>query len=117
MLRRIRSLARPVVLLTLVVPLLLAGPAAVHDLHAPRPAIATARDEACAVDAARIALDREEQALLDETNAYRAVYGLTALRPSYTLTLAALWKSNDMASREYFAHDVVLPEGSSGAHK
>jgi uncharacterized protein YkwD len=71
----------------------------------PAPAVAALRAANCDVDAGSIALDPEEQALLDDTNAYRAAYGLSSLQPSYALTVSALWKSNDMASRAYFAHD------------
>lgn len=59
----------------------------------------------CDVDASRMALDPEEQAVVDQTNAYRASFGLPALQPSFELTQNALWKSGDMAAREYFAHD------------
>lgn len=50
------------------------------------------------VDITHLALDAEEQAVLDQTNAYRASHGLPALRPSYALTQEALWKSSDMVA-------------------
>lgn len=68
-------------------------------------AAAAARSASCTVDPGQIAPDSEELALLDETNAYRASYGLPPLQLSYALTVAALWKSTDMATRDYFAHD------------
>ncbi len=79
-------------------------PAASHVVR-PIPALAADRDASCAVDPGGIAPDPEELALLDDTNAYRASYGLPPLQLSYTLTVSALWKSSDMASRDYFAHD------------
>jgi uncharacterized protein YkwD len=102
--QRTRVTVRSSVRLLLVIPLVLL-PATAWEALAPAPVGATAHEGACTVEASRIALDAEEQALLDDTNAYRAAYGLTALQPSYTLTLAALWKSTDMANREYLEHD------------
>lgn len=51
------------------------------------------------------ALDSEEQAFLQMINAYRAQNGLGALAPSWTLSKAAQWKSQDMGANNYFAHD------------
>lgn len=59
----------------------------------------------CGVDATRMAPDAEEQAVLDQLNVYRASYGLQPLRFSWALTVAALWKSTDMATQHYFSHD------------
>jgi uncharacterized protein YkwD len=56
----------------------------------------------CAADAT---LDSEEQAFLALINDYRAQNGLPTLTPSYTLSLAAAWKSADLGSNAYFAHD------------
>ena len=49
--------------------------------------------------------------LIDETNDRRIKNGLSDLRPSPILTAAAQMKSNDMATKSYFAH--TSPEGLS----
>jgi uncharacterized protein YkwD len=59
----------------------------------------------CDVDVTRLAPDAEELAVLDQTNAYRAANNLPPLQLSFALTRAALWKSADMAARQYGAHD------------
>ncbi len=59
----------------------------------------------CTVNTASLALAGEEQAILDETNTYRTAAGLPVLRVSYALTVAALWKSTDMAVNHYGTHD------------
>ncbi len=59
----------------------------------------------CGVDASRLALDGEEQAVLDATNAYRAQYGLQPLHISWTLQRVALWKASDTALHTYMQHD------------
>jgi uncharacterized protein YkwD len=97
--------ARSLALRLAVAAALVTLPAAARGLSAPVHARAEARAYSCDVDMSSLALDPEEQAALDETNAYRASYGLGPLQPSYALTISALWKSNDMASRGYFAHD------------
>ena len=50
-------------------------------------------------------LDSEELAFLTLINNHRAANGLGPLAPSYTLSKAAQWKSNDMGVNAYFAHD------------
>lgn len=50
-------------------------------------------------------LDSEEQAFLGLINNYRQQNGLAALSSSDVLSQAASWKSQDMASNGYFAHD------------
>jgi len=59
----------------------------------------------CTVDTAQLSPGQEEQAVLDATNAYRAAHGLPALRLSYALTVSAVWKASDMATRHYDTHD------------
>jgi uncharacterized protein YkwD len=59
----------------------------------------------CVVDASRLTLDGEEQAVLDSTNAYRAQYGLQPLQLSWPLQRIALWKASDTALRTYMQHD------------
>ena len=51
---------------------------------------------------AAVALDAEEAALCTMINNYRATNGLGALMVSPTLTNAAEWYSNDMASKNYW---------------
>jgi len=59
----------------------------------------------CSVDPTRLALDAEEQYILDATNAYRAQYGLQPLQLSWTLQRIALWKAADTAMHAYMQHD------------
>jgi uncharacterized protein YkwD len=59
----------------------------------------------CDVDPSALGADDEEQSALDQTNAYRAAYGLQPLQVSYTLTVTAEWKANDMAARHYADHN------------
>jgi len=49
-------------------------------------------------------LDTEEQAFITLINAYRAQNGLVPLQVSVTLTNAAKWMSQDMASHNNFSH-------------
>lgn len=56
----------------------------------------------CTVDPA---LDTEELYFLQLINDYRAQNGRGSLAPSHTLSKAAQWKSQDMATNRYFAHD------------
>jgi uncharacterized protein YkwD len=58
----------------------------------------------CTVSAADLAVDSEEQALLNGINAYRQQNGLTPLQFSNTLRVAAPWLSRDMATKNYFSH-------------
>ena len=52
-------------------------------------------------------IDSEERALLTLVNNYRADRGLSTLAMSETLNRAAAWKSQDMASNGYLAHDDI----------
>lgn len=54
--------------------------------------------------AGEVALDREEQALLDLINSYRAQNGAAPVILSESLTLAAKAHSKDMATNNYFSH-------------
>ncbi|MBI5284273.1 MAG: CAP domain-containing protein [Chloroflexi bacterium] len=65
----------------------------------PRAAVAAGD---CTSDAT---LDIEERAFLARINEYRAQNGLVPLTASYTLTRAAAWKSADLGTNAYFAHD------------
>lgn len=56
----------------------------------------------CTVDAT---MDSEEQAFLVLINNYRAQNSLGPLSASYMLTRASAWKSKDLATNNYFAHD------------
>ena len=56
----------------------------------------------CTVDAT---MDTEEQAFLVLINNYRAQNSLGPLTASYMLTRASAWKSKDLATNNYFAHD------------
>ncbi len=49
-------------------------------------------------------LDAEEQAFLKLINDYRAANGLGTLQVSLSLSTAADWMSNDMATKGYFSH-------------
>lgn len=59
----------------------------------------------CDVDPTAFWPDDEEQTALALINAYRDGQGLPSLSLSTALQRAALWKSTDMASRRYAAHD------------
>ena len=50
-------------------------------------------------------MDGEEQAFLVLINNYRAQNSLGPLKASYMLTKASAWKSKDLATNNYFAHD------------
>jgi len=65
----------------------------------------TATTSSCSVDLTHLALTPEEQIVLDLTNAYRASYGLSALRPDFALAQNALWKSTDLGAHAYTTHD------------
>lgn len=49
-------------------------------------------------------LDAEEKAFCTKVNQYRAQNGRAALRVSVSLTKAAKWMSNDMATKNRFSH-------------
>lgn len=77
-------------------------------LHIARPVHAqTALPAAvnCDVDTTKLALDPQEQAALNQVNAYRAANGAPPLAVSLTLTRAALWKSASMAAGAPVGHD------------
>jgi uncharacterized protein YkwD len=59
----------------------------------------------CDVNPAQLWPDAEEAALLSRVNALRASLGLAPYQLSYSLQRAALWKSQDMASRHYLDHN------------
>lgn len=50
-------------------------------------------------------IDSQEEALLDLINDYRANNGLASLVFSDTLNSSAAWKSEHMATNDYFGHD------------
>ena len=56
----------------------------------------------CTIDAS---MDSEESAFLVLINNYRAQNSLGPLTASYMLTRASAWKSKDLATNNYFAHD------------
>ena len=57
-----------------------------------------------ATSSASVVLDPEEQAFCTQINQYRAAHGVAPLRVSVSLANAADWMSNDMATKNYFAH-------------
>lgn len=59
----------------------------------------------CNVDMSQMPMTADEQALIDDINAYRLANGAPALQPSFALTRNALWKATDMAVYSYAAHD------------
>lgn len=59
----------------------------------------------CTVTGAEAALDAEEKAFLTLINNHRVANGRAPLTVSYTLTRASAWKSKDMGTLSYFAHD------------
>ena len=68
--------------------------------HRTAPRASAAGD--CTVDAS---LDSEEQAFLALINNYRAQNSRPPLVASYMLTKASAWKSKDLGTNNYFAHD------------
>lgn len=56
----------------------------------------------CTIDAS---LDADEKAFLGLINNYRAQNSLPPLAISYALTRASAWKSKDLGTNNYFAHD------------
>jgi uncharacterized protein YkwD len=89
------SHAAPIVLAAVLALTLLAAAS-----HRTVPRAAAAGD--CTIDAT---MDSEERAFLVLINNYRAQNGLGALEASYMLTKASAWKSKDLATNNYFAHD------------
>ena len=66
--------------------------------------LGTALLGAIAQPAEAATLDSYESDLISQVNQFRAGKGLTTLRVSDTLTVAAKWMSIDMATRDYFSH-------------
>lgn len=66
--------------------------------------LGTALLGAIAQPAEAATLDSYESDLVSQVNQFRAGKGLTTLRVSDTLTVAAKWMSTDMAMRDYFSH-------------
>ena len=66
--------------------------------------LGTALLGAIAQPAEAATLDSYESDLISQVNQFRAGKGLTTLRVSDTLTVAAKWMSTDMATRDYFSH-------------
>lgn len=65
----------------------------------------------CPVQTADLAIDAEEQRLLDLVNTYRVQNGRTALAMDTAVTRAAAWFSRDMATADYFPLDHVDRNG------
>ncbi|HZQ37474.1 MAG TPA: CAP domain-containing protein [Dehalococcoidia bacterium] len=74
-------------------------------LHGAAPVRADAATVNCDVPDGQLAIDGEEQAMLDMLNAYRAQNGLGPVQFDEALQRAAAWKAVDMASNRYTAHD------------
>lgn len=66
--------------------------------------LGTALLGAIAQPAEAATLDSYESDLVSQVNQFRAGKGLTTLRVSDTLTVAAKWMATDMATRDYFSH-------------
>jgi uncharacterized protein YkwD len=58
----------------------------------------------CTVSSADLAINGDEQALLNLINAYRQQQGLNTLTSSPALNRAAAWLSRDMATKQYSSH-------------
>jgi uncharacterized protein YkwD len=76
---------------------------------ATRPAIAAGD---CTVSSGDLAVDGEEQALLNGINQYRQQNGVPPLALSATLNRSAAWMSRDMATKDYFNHTDSLGRGA-----
>lgn len=99
----IRTLGNTTLSLALASALIAAAlPAA---LHGAAPVHADSTTVNCDVSDSQLAIDPEEQALLDMLNAYRAQNGLGPLQFDGPLQRAAAWKAADMANNRYTAHD------------
>ena len=75
------------------------------------PGPARAQTPSCPVSSADLAVDTEEQQLLDLVNNYRVNNGRTALTMDTAVTRAAGWFSRDMAMKNYFPLDHVDMNG------
>jgi uncharacterized protein YkwD len=58
----------------------------------------------CTVDATEVAIDSEEQKMLDTINTYRQQQGKGVLKLSPNLNKAATWLSHDMNAKNYVTH-------------
>ena len=67
------------------------------------PSPARAQTAACPVSSSDLAIDAEEQQLLELVNTYRVNNGRSPLTMDTAVTRAAAWFSRDMATRNYFA--------------
>lgn len=88
--------------------LLVAVAAASLTVLAPSPARAQV---ACPVNSGDLAVDSEEQQLLDLVNQYRADNGRSALAMDTAVTRPATWFSRDMATGNYFPLDHIDRNG------
>ena len=75
------------------------------------PTPARAQTAPCPVSSADLAVDAEEQQLLDLVNSYRVSNGRAPLAMDTAVTRAAAWFSRDMATRNYFAGNHVDMNG------
>lgn len=75
------------------------------------PGPARAQTAPCPVSSSDLAVDAEEQQLLELVNTYRLSNGRAALTMDTAVTRAAAWFSRDMATRNYFPGDHVDMNG------
>lgn len=75
------------------------------------PTPARAQTAPCPVSSSDLAIDTEEQHLLDLVNTYRANNGRSPLTMDTAVTRAATWFSRDMATFNYFPLDHVDRNG------
>ena len=75
------------------------------------PAPARAQTASCAVSSSDLAVDAEEQQLLDLVNNYRVTNGRSPLTMDTAVTRAAAWFSRDMATQNYFPENHVDKNG------
>ena len=75
------------------------------------PTPARAQTPACPVSSSDLAVDAEEQQLLDLVNTYRVDNGRSTLTMDTAVTRAAAWFSRDMATRNYFAGNHIDMNG------
>lgn len=67
----------------------------------------------CSVSSTDLAIDAEEQKLLDLVNQYRAANGRNRLAFQTDVTRAAAWMSRDMATKNRFSHTDSLGRSMS----
>ena len=75
------------------------------------PGPARAQTAPCPVSSSDLAIDAEEQQLLDLVNSHRASNGRSALTMDTAVTRAAAWFSRDMAAKSYFPGNHVDSNG------